>query len=45
MQPASRTPDQLEQALRDAVNAGLIFRRDADDHVLLTNKGRGVAGD
>ena len=36
-------PDQLEQTLRDAVNAGLIFRR-ADDHVLLTDKGHGVAG-
>ena len=36
-------PDQLEQALRDAVTAGLVYRRVDDDCVLLTDKGRLLA--
>lgn len=38
-------PDQLAQAVRDAVAAGLIYRRVDDDAVLLTDKGRGVTAD
>lgn len=38
-------PQQLEQAVRDAVSAGLVYRQVADDVVLLTDKGRGLAVD
>lgn len=38
-------PAELAQAVRDAVAAGLIYRRVDDDFVLLTEKGRGVTAD
>ena len=38
-------PVQLDQAVRDAVAAGLIYRRVDDDFVLLTDKGRGATVD
>lgn len=33
-------PAELAMALRDAVNAGVVFHRVDDGHVLLTDKGR-----
>lgn len=36
-------PSLLAQAIRDAVTAGLVYRRVNDDFVLLTDKGRLLA--
>ena len=38
-------PDQLAQAVDDAVSAGLIYHRVDDGNVLLTDKGRSLAAD
>jgi len=35
-------PEQLSQAVQDAVAAGLVYWRLDDDCVVLTDKGRGV---
>jgi hypothetical protein len=35
-------PAEFAQAVRDAVNAGLIYHRVDDGYVLLTDKGRGI---
>lgn len=38
-------PAELAQAVRDAVDAGLVYHRVEDGYVLRTGKGRGVAAD
>jgi len=38
-------PDELAQAVCDAVYAGLVYRRDDNGCVLLTDKGRAAAAD
>lgn len=37
-------PAELSRAVRDAVTAGLVYRRVEDDVVLLTDKGRLLVG-